>query len=79
MSFDKESPEMILFLRAFSEYKVKYLIVGGFAVNRYGFKRTTGDLDIYLEDTPENRRNLINALAYLDYGQFDMLMDVPIL
>jgi len=70
---------MLLFLKAFSEYKVKYLIVGGFAVNHYGFKRTTGDLDIYLKDTPENRKNLIDALAHLGYGEFAMLMHVPII
>lgn len=79
MAFDKESPEMLLFLKAFADFNVKYLIVGGFAVNRYGFKRTTGDLDILLKDTYENRKNLIGALADLGYGQFDMLMDVPII
>lgn len=79
MSLDSESPEMLLFLRSFEKRAVKYLIVGGFAVNRYGYNRTTGDLDIYLKDTKENRTNLIAALADMGYGQFDMLMDTPII
>ena len=62
MSFDKENPEMLLLLETFEHFNVNYLIVGGFAVNRYGYNRTTGDLDIYLKDTKENRQNLIYAL-----------------
>ena len=79
MSFDKESPEMLLLLQSFEKRDVKYIIVGGFAVNRYGYNRTTGDLDIYLKDSKENRANLIIALADMGYGQFDMLMDMPII
>ena len=37
---------------------VKYLIIGGFAVNIYGYGRNTGDVDIYIEDTFDNRNNL---------------------
>ena len=48
MSFDKGNAEMLLLLSVFQKHKVDYLIVGGFAVNRYGYNRATGDLDIYL-------------------------------
>ncbi|MFC3563540.1 hypothetical protein [Pedobacter jamesrossensis] len=43
MSFDKENPEMLLLLETFEQFDLRYLIVGGFAVNRYGYNRTTGD------------------------------------
>lgn len=79
MSFDKENPEMLMLLQTFEKYKVNYLIVGGFAVNRYGYNRTTGDLDIYLEDTVANRKNLIEAIDEMGYGRYDMLVDVPII
>jgi hypothetical protein len=79
MSFDKESPEMLLLLNSFERNDVKYIIVGGFAVNRYGYNRATGDLDLYLKDSTENRQKLIAALADMGYGQFDMLMDAPII
>lgn len=79
MSFDKENSEMLLLLETFQRFDLRYLIVGGFAVNRYGYNRTTGDLDIYLKDTKENRQNLILALDEMGYGRYDMLLDVPII
>lgn len=79
MSFDKENPEMLLLLETFQQFNLHYLIVGGFAVNRYGYNRTTGDLDIYLKDTKENRQSLIYALDKMGYGKYDMLLDVPII
>jgi hypothetical protein len=79
MSFDKESAEMLLLLQTFHKHKVVYMIVGGFAVNRYGYNRTTGDLDIYLMDTLKNRKNLIEAIDEMGYGRYDMLLDVPII
>lgn len=79
MSFDKESAEMLQLLSVFQKHKVDYLIVGGFAVNRYGYNRTTGDLDIYLRDTKQNRKNLIEAIDEMGYGRYDMLIDTPII
>lgn len=40
----------------FYSNEVKYLVVGGFAVNIYGFNRNTGDLNILIEDSIENRK-----------------------
>ena len=79
MSFDKESAEMLQLLSVFQKHKVDYLIVGGFAVNRYGYNRATGDLDIYLRDTKENRKNLIEAIDEMGYGRYDVLIDTPII
>ena len=75
---DIYNDEFLSLTSIFEKNQVKYLVIGGFAVNRYGYKRTTGDLDIYLKDTKENRQNLIAALEEIGYGRFDMLMDVPI-
>ena len=35
--------------RKLNEEKVRYLIIGGIAVNLYGYSRVTGDLDIMLD------------------------------
>ena len=51
--------------------KVKYLTIGGFAVNLYGYGRNTGDIDIYIEDTIENRENLRIALKQSGIGDFE--------
>ena len=34
--------------RALNKEKVKYIVVGGVAVNLYGYARFTGDIDILL-------------------------------
>lgn len=49
MALETGSEEMLLLFETFEKYQVRYLIVGGFAVNRYGYKRTTEDIDIYLK------------------------------
>jgi len=41
-------------LRAFNEEKVKYLIVGGYALIKYTEPRYTKDLDIWVNPDPEN-------------------------
>ncbi|HWS60797.1 MAG TPA: nucleotidyltransferase [Flavobacterium sp.] len=57
----------------FSINKVKYLTIGGFAVNIYGYGRNTGDIDIFIEDTIENRENLREALKQVGIGDFENL------
>lgn len=44
MALERSSDEMLLLVKTFEEFRVKYLIIGGFAVNRHGYKRTTGDI-----------------------------------
>ena len=54
----------------FSLHNVKYLTIGGFAVNIYGYGRSTGDIDLFIEDSVENRSNLGLALKDLGIGDF---------
>jgi len=50
-----------------NEHGVKYLIVGGLAVNLYGIPRFTFDLDIIVENKKENYENLVKALKKLHF------------
>jgi len=50
-------------LKILLKYNVNFLLVGGVAVNFYGYSRPTGDLDIWLEPTNANKINLINSLT----------------
>ena len=63
--------QIIEIWKYFSLNKVKYLTIGGFAVNMYGYGRNTGDIDIYIEDTIDNRENLRNALKQSGIGDFE--------
>jgi predicted nucleotidyltransferase len=71
--------QMIRVLSAFNNNQVKYLVIGGFAVNLYGVNRSTGDIDLYVEDTPQNRKNMRQALADAEIGDFEALERVPLL
>ncbi|WP_264551573.1 nucleotidyltransferase [Flavobacterium sp. N2038] len=65
--------QIIAIWNSFFENKVKYITIGGFAVNIYGYNRNTGDIDIYLEDTFENRVNLRKALRSINLGDFETI------
>ena len=59
--------------------KVKYLTIGGFAVNIYGYGRNTGDIDIFIEDSVENRKNLREALKQAGIGDFENLSTMQVI
>jgi hypothetical protein len=50
-------------LRAFTAADVRFLIVGAYALALHGRPRATGDLDVWIEATPENARRVVGALA----------------
>ena len=65
--------QIVAIWNSFFQNKVRYLTIGGFAVNIYGYNRNTGDIDVYLEDTLENRINLRKALKSIDLGDFETI------
>ena len=48
---------------------VEFVIIGGFAVNYYGYNRTTGDLDIWIKPDNSNREKLIHVLESMDFNK----------
>jgi hypothetical protein len=50
-------------LSAFNEHRVKYLIVGGYAVAIHAQPRATKDLDLFVQPSPENAKAVFAALA----------------
>jgi hypothetical protein len=54
------------FIRALNDTDVEYVLVGGYAVILHGYRRTTGDLDIWVNTTKENYSKLRNA--FLQFG-----------
>jgi hypothetical protein len=46
---------------------VRYLIVGGFAVNAHGYLRATRDLDLVIQLKPENLRSGLECLLAVGY------------
>jgi hypothetical protein len=74
---DVLNDELLRFWKALNENKVRYIMVGGFATRFHGFNRSTDDLDMWLEDTVENRKNLRTSFSELGYGDYSSLETMP--
>ncbi len=70
---DMLDEDLLRFWKSLFQHKVNYIMVGGFATRFHGFNRNTEDLDLWLEDTLENRKNLRAAFKELNYGDFPSL------
>ena len=52
-------------LEALDKAEVEYLVCGGYAVNFHGYRRTTGNIDIWLAPDNDNKAKVIAALRSL--------------
>lgn len=48
-----------ILLKSLIKHKVKFLLVRDYAVIYYGYKRTTGDMDLWIEPDNGNKLKLI--------------------
>ena len=62
-------------LQSLLDHKVKFLIIGAWALPAYGYERMTRDIDIFFEPTKANAKRLVRALAAVGY---DGIEDVPL-
>src|SRR6478752_3170163 len=60
------------FIQALNEQKVEYILVGGYAVILHGYRRVTGDMDIWVNRTKENYSKLVKAFSQFGLSVFDM-------
>lgn len=49
-------------LKLFESYKIRYLVVGGYAVMKYSEPRFTKDLDLWIATDPQNAQAVYKAL-----------------
>ena len=57
------NPDFVALLSAFTAGDVRFLVVGAYALGVHGRPRATGDLDVWVEATPENAARVIKALT----------------
>jgi predicted nucleotidyltransferase len=55
-------------LRSLNSNKVRYLLIGGYAVILHGHPRLTNDLDVVIRDDSENIDRCIDALREFGFG-----------
>jgi len=64
-------PDFREFLKLLNLSSVQYLVIGGYAVNYYGFPRATGDLDIWIAISADNAQRITEALRGFGFAQAD--------
>jgi hypothetical protein len=67
MELNKDFKE---FLELLNLRKIKYLVVGGYAVAYYGFPRYTGDIDLWVAISKKNANGIMEVL--IDFGFSDI-------
>ncbi|MBI5303067.1 MAG: nucleotidyltransferase [Chloroflexi bacterium] len=60
------------FLKLLNAKKVKYLVIGGYAVGYHGYPRATKDLDVFVASDPENAKKLVAVLRKFGFGSPDL-------
>jgi len=60
-----EPDDVVRICRALNEAGARYLLIGGFAVMAHGAGRFTKDVDLLIDDSPDNVRRVKRALAVL--------------
>jgi hypothetical protein len=69
MKLHKDSKE---FIESLNSAKVKYLIVGAYAVGYHGHPRTTGDMDVFIEVSDANARQIEAALSAFGFSSLGL-------
>ena len=72
MKVEKDYEEI---LKLFNSHRVKYCIIGAFAVAFYARPRYTKDIDILIDSSPENAERIIRALAEFGFEGLDLSED----
>ena len=62
---EPEPEDVVRICRALNEAGARYLLIGGFAVIAHGAGRFTKDIDLLVDDSPQNVRLVKLALAVL--------------
>ena len=57
-------PDFLELLRALRKFKVRYAVIGGYAVGIHSEPRYTKDLDILISSSKDNARATLKALAH---------------
>lgn len=67
--FDQNFIDFIVLL---NNYRVRYLVVGGYAVVVHGFPRYTGDMDIWIERSEVNAIQMLKVVDGFGFASLNM-------
>ena len=69
-------PDFKEFLRLLISHRVEYLLIGGYAVGYHGYPRATGDMDIWVNPTPENAARIVESLVAFGFSPSTVSADL---
>lgn len=69
------NPDFREFFQLLNANRVRYLVIGGFAVAFHGYPRFTKDIDIWLWLNPDNAKKVVKALGDFGFGSLGLAMD----
>jgi predicted nucleotidyltransferase len=70
--------DLVRICRALNDAGARYILIGGFAVIAHGGARTTKDIDLLVDASPENVTRLKQALRILEDRAVDQVADTDI-
>ena len=70
-----ELEDLVILCRALQRERVRYVLIGGFAVILHGYVRATRDIDLLIDPSIENIRALKRAMADLPDNAIALMED----
>lgn len=67
--------DILDFLKICNQFKVKYLVVGGFAVSIHGYPRSTKDLDVCIELSEDNALKMLDVIDEFGFSSLNLKKD----
>ena len=71
--------EVKQFLKTLDSNNVKYMLVGGIATIYHGHTRSTTDLDLWIKDSPENKKKLVSSLKDMNVPGAELYLNVDLI
>ncbi len=68
MSNNIFNPDFTDYIELLNKHQVEYMLVGGMAVNVHGYRRSTGDMDLFVNPTEANHIKL--KMVHFEFGMF---------
>jgi len=63
------------FIELLNLHKVKYIVVGGYAVGFHGYPRYTGDIDLWIAISKENTDKIIEVLNEFGFQTLSLVAE----
>jgi hypothetical protein len=60
------------FIQSLNDNRVRYLVIGGYAVALHGYPHYTKDIDIWIEMTPQNAARVVRALEQFGFASLNL-------